>query len=171
MARSGIKIIVETPGLKKVTEALLKIFDDIEESAFDPLRAIGYQTGQAVCDAIQSGENLDGEPLKEISRNTVRRRSKNKGRKTKDRDRRPLIDTGELSDITRWRVNVRRSKKGEMSVTAKPSEARDRVFAWLEGKGFKRVYGVDSSMIRVLDYMATKVMNDAMTKFGRRISG
>lgn len=167
----AVKIIIETPGLKKVVKALLEIFDDIEAEAFDPLRAVGYQTAQAVCDAIHEGVNLDGEPLKEISRNTVSRRVKNKGKKSKDKDRRPMIDTGELSNITKWRVNVRRSKKGEMMVTAKPSEERDKVFFYLEKKGFTRVYGVDSSMARVLEFTAAEVMNDAMAKFGRKISG
>lgn len=185
MARPGVKIVVTSPGLRAMTQAVLGIFDDVDKAAKPEMIPLGQACAEAVCEAIQGGVNLDGESLRALSTGTINRRHRrHRMAKRRDgyidpqteeekaiahqKDRRPLIETGLLSDPSQWRIQLRRDSKGAYSVVAKPHKDRDKVFYYLAKKGFTRVYGVPSELMEYLQAVADRAMQKAMDDFGRK---
>jgi hypothetical protein len=183
MARRGVQIIIETPGLRAMAEALLSFEDDVDAGARPELQALGPAIATGVGDAIHAGLNLEGKSLKTLSANTVARRRAKSGhlvdykdiaeedarRIARQKDRRPLIETGLLSDASTWRFAIRRDSRGLLSLTARPAKERDKVFYYVAKKGFTGVYGIAPAVILKFEESAAKIMSGALEKWGKKV--
>jgi len=122
-----MKVLFESRDLEDLIRQLKDLPLKVDEELKPEMLKIGGLMADTMVDAINSGIDLSGQPLKG---------SRRKGK-------RPLIKTGKLATRGAWRVKFRKSKAGIASVTANPSSDRTKVFyGFLPNKGYDQSQGV-----------------------------
>ena len=125
--------------LRELAEGLQMAEAELLKEMRPVLKKIGEKIIDDMVDAINKGKDLSGAPLKPNELSTLRKK------KRKNRGNKPLIDTGELADRSKWKLRVTKSKKGMIYVTVNPSRDRKKVFyKFLPKKGYNRSQGMTS---------------------------
>ena len=162
-----MKLTFESTDLATLSEELLNGMDDLEVQMKPFLMRMGNKIADDMVNAMLAGKDLGGAPLKPNEPSTYRRKKfqKEKARKGVISTE-PLIETGELTNRALWKVSVRKTKKGVISVSAVPSKNRRKVFyGYIKYHGYNRSQGMTKAVAELGTEGTAKTIMDVMARW------